>query len=325
MRTLLACLALLLCATPAVADTQTIKIATLAPDGSAWMRLFREYSASIEKRTEGRVRIKFYTGGVQGDEHDVLRKIRIGQLQGAAVTGIGLSSIHPEVRVLDAARNYKELDALRAGLGDSLRKRFEDRGYILAAWGDVGPIHLFTNKPVKSMEDLRSLKIWLWSDDPISSKLFESLGLRGVPMGVPEVLPALSTGTVDAFFGSPLSTMALQWSSHAKFMSATSIGQATGATIVSKKAWDAIAPADQAILRDEASKIEARVLTQIRGDNDGALAAMKKQGLQIMELPPALLQELDRRGEAVARTAGKDFSPEFQKQVETILTSSRKK
>src|SRR5262249_23568746 len=160
-------------------------------------------------------------GGVQGDERDVLRKIRLGQISGAAITGIGLASINPEVRALEVARSYDELDTLRNALNETLRKKFADKGFLLAAWGDVGPIHLFSNRPIRSMEDIRQTKLWLWSDDPISRSLFEALGIQGVPLGVPEVLPGLSTGQVDAFFNSPLATLALQWSGHVKYMSST--------------------------------------------------------------------------------------------------------
>lgn len=311
-------------AAPAGADT-VLKIATLAPEGSSWMRLFREWQKKVEARTEGRVRIKFYAGGVQGDERDVLRKIRLGQISGAAITGIGLAAINPEVRALEVARNYEELDALRKELGDTLKKKFEEKGFLLASWGDVGPIHLFTQKPVKSMDDLKSLKLWLWSDDPISKALFEAMGLHGVPMGVPDVLPALSTGQLDSFFGSPLSTLALQWSTHVKYMTASTVGQATGATVIAKKAWDAIAPADQKVLIEEGDAMQALVLKQIRDDNQRSLEAMKAKGLTVVPVPPGLQKELDKRGEAVARAAGAGFSKDFQARVEKIVQELRAK
>jgi TRAP-type C4-dicarboxylate transport system substrate-binding protein len=301
-----------------------LKIATLAPEGSSWMKLFHEWATTIETRTEGRVKVKFYAGGVQGDERDVVKKIRLGQLQGAALTGIGISAICPEARTFDIARSEAELDALRVAIGDDVKKKLEEKGFVLGSWGDVGPIHLFTNKQVASIEDLRGLKLWLWSDDPVSGKLFAALGLRGVPMGVPEVLPGLTTGQVDSFFGSPLSTLALQWSSHVKFMSSRNVGYATGATILSKKAWDAIPAADQAILKEETAAVEKKVLTQVRLDNARALEAMKKQGLTVVDVPPALRGELEKRGEEVARAASKELPADFQQRVEKVVQSYRK-
>lgn len=326
MRHMLALLLLgsLSLARPAAAQT-VIKIATLAPEGSSWMKLFHAWQAKVETRTEGRIKIKFYAGGMMGDERDVLRKIRLGQISGAAITAIGLSAIAPEVRALEIARTYEELDALRAALSDTLKKKFEEKGFLLASWGDVGPVHLFSNKPVKSMEDMRSLKLWQWNDDPVSKQLFEALGIHGVPMGVPDVLPGLSTGQIDSFFGSPLSTLALQWGTHAKYMTSLCVGQATGATVIYKKVWDSIAPADQQIMREEGEAMSGLVRSQVRADNAKALEAMKGKGLQEVPTPVELQKELDRRGEAVARAAGEKLSKEFQDQVNKLVMDYRAK
>lgn len=302
----------------ASADT-ILRFASLAPDGSSWMNLFHRFQKAVETRTEGRVRFKFYAGGSQGDEKDMLRKIKLGQLSGAAVTAIGLSQIDPEARAPEVARNYRELDALRDALSPLLRKRFEERGYILLGWGDVGPVHLFSNKPVRTMADLASLKPWLWSDDPISRKLFEAVGLHGVPMGVPDVLPNLSTGQIDSFFGSPLSTLALQWSSKVKYMSSMVMSQATGATVLSKAAFEQLSPGDQQILLDEAHKLEKEVLVQVRKDNARAMEAMKRRGLEVVPTPPELQKELRRRGEAVAMETGKTFSKEMQDKLKSLI------
>jgi TRAP-type transport system periplasmic protein len=316
----------LLLGAPQLAQAQTtIKIATLAPEGSSWMRSFHEWQKKVEERTQGRVKIKFYAGGVQGDEKDVLRKIRLNQLQGAAITAIGLATIDPHVRALEMARSYEELDALRAALGDTLKKRFEEKGFVVGVWGDVGPVRVFSNKPIKSMEDLRSCRLWMWSQDPITKALFDALGLRGVPLDVPELITALATGQVDTFMASPLSAVALQWARHAKYVSSMVMGEATGATVIAKKAWDAIPDADRKILEEEARAIEDKVQKQIRQDNTVALDAMIKNGMQVIPTPPELEHELDKQSEAVARTAGKNFSKDFQEQVEKIVSEYRNK
>ena len=328
LRQLVSTLALALTASlagAAHADTATLKIATLAPEGSSWMKLFHAWQQKVEARTEGRVKIKFYTGGMMGDEHDMLRKIRLGQLSGAAITGIGLSSITPEVRALEIARTYEELDQLRAILGPDIKKAFEAKGYILGSWGDVGPVHLFSAKPVKSLDDLRTLKLWLWSDDPISKQLFSALQLHGVPMGVPEVLPGLSTGQLDSFFGSPLSTLALQWSGHVKYMCSTTLSQATGAVVVAKTAWDKIAPADQKVLTDESDAMQKAITTQVREDNAKSLETMKKaNGLQTYDFAPELVKQMEQAAEQVARASSGGVSKEFQAKVEKLVADYRK-
>src|SRR5262245_16025608 len=119
---------------------QTIKMATLAPDGSSWTKLFREWAERVEKRTGGQVKVKLYAGGVAGDERDAVRKMKLGQLNGAAITGIGLGLIQPEVRVLDLPfllKGYDELDYVRTTLDGELRKKFEEKGFVLLGWGDV--------------------------------------------------------------------------------------------------------------------------------------------------------------------------------------------
>jgi TRAP-type transport system periplasmic protein len=302
-----------------------MKIATLAPEGSAWMNLFHKWQARVEQRTEGRVKVKFYAGGVQGDERDVIRKMRAGQLSGAAITGIGLAMINPEVRALEAARTYPELDHARERLNPLLRKKFDEKGYFLMGWGDVGPVHIFSQRPIRSLEDLRQTKLWMFGDDAITKQTFEALGLHGVPMGVPEVLPSLATGAIDAFFGSPLSTVALQWSAHARYVTSAVIGMATGATVLTKKAWDEVEPRDQQIIVEEAKTMEAEVTKQVREDNTKAFDQLqKKNGLQVVTTPIEMQRDVQRRALAIADKATAQFSKEFQVEVNKLLEEYRK-
>jgi TRAP-type C4-dicarboxylate transport system substrate-binding protein len=307
-----------------VATAVVLKIATLAPEGTTWMKQFRKLQERVEQRTERRVTFKFFSGGVQGDEKDVLRKMRAGQLSGAAITGIGLSMIDPEVRALEGARSYGELDHARERLGPLLKKKFEERGYILMGWGDVGPVHVFSKIPIKSLADLRQTRLWMWSDDPITRQLFTALELHGIPLGVPEVLPALSTGSVDAFMGSPLSTLALQWAPHARYMTSAVVGMATGATVLSKKAWDEIAPADRAILEEEGRKLERDAESEIRHENVAALEAMKKKGLQEIPTPTEMTRDVAKRILSVAEKTAQGFSKDFQVEVAKLLEEYRR-
>lgn len=305
---------------PAAAAETALKIATLAPEGSSWMRMFHAWAQRIEARTDGRVRPRFYAGGIQGDERDMLRKIRLGQLSGAAITGIGLSSIAPEVRALEQARSYHDLDALRTALDGELRARFEARGFVLASWGDVGPVHLFSKKPIRTLADLRAARLWAWSDDPVSKLLVQVLALQGVPLGVPDVLPALSTGQVDAFFGSPLSTVALQWASHAGYMSTVVLSQATGALVIDKAVLDRLPAADRAVVRQESDALQAEVLRQVRVDNEQALVALRRRGVQPLELSPELIEALARAGTAIARSNAAGFTREFSDRVQQVMS-----
>jgi TRAP-type C4-dicarboxylate transport system substrate-binding protein len=296
-----------------------LKIATLAPEGSSWMKLFHQFQTRVEQRTDGRVRFKFYSGGVQGDERDVIRKMRAGQLSGAAITGIGLAMINPEVRALEAARTYQDLDHARDKLDPLLRKTFLDKGYVLMGWGDVGPVQIFSQRPVKSLDDLRQTKLWMPSDDAVTKQIFAALEIRGVPFGVPEVLPALSTGSLDAFFGSPLSTLALQWSAHARYVTSMVIGMATGATVLTKASWDSLTPEDQKIMTEESKTMQGDIIKLIRQDNANALEAMQKKGLVVVPTPPAMVQDMARRTGPVAMKETGNFGKEFQAEVAKLL------
>ena len=150
----------LLTAGPAHADEPTaakpvvLRFATLAPEGSAWLKLFHQFQHKVEERTQKRVAFHFYTGGIQGDERDVLRKMKLGSLHGAALTTIGLSAIDPEVRTVEMAETYQQLDALRTELAPVLQKRIEERGYVLLGWGDVGPVRFFSTVPIKDRKSV---------------------------------------------------------------------------------------------------------------------------------------------------------------------------
>jgi TRAP-type C4-dicarboxylate transport system substrate-binding protein len=301
----------------------TLKIATIAPEGSSWMKLFHKWQTDVEARTQGRVRIKFYAGGVQGDERDVLRKIRLGQLQGGGVTAIGLAGIDTEVRALEIARTYEELDRLRTALDVELRKKFDDHGFVLLGWGDVGPVHIFSKRPVRSLDDLRQVKLWMWSDDPITRQLFTALGVHGVPLGLPDVMPALSTGTIDAAFGSPLGALALQWGTHTRYMTSMVMGQATGATVVWKKAWEAIAPADREQVLEASRTLETQVRELVRADNARAIDTLKKSGLEVVSTPVEFEREVTKRTEKVANEAGQTFSKEFADHVRSLVERYR--
>ncbi len=293
-----------------------LKIATLAPEGSSWAKLFNEWQRNVDQRTQGRVKVKLYAGGVKGDERDFLRKIRLGELHGAAVTAIGLQSISPEIRVLDAARSYDELDRARKALGPEINRRFEEKGFILLGWGDVGPIHIFSKQEVKTLDQLRNTKMWQWSDDFVSGQFLEALGVRGVKLGAPEVLPSLSTGQIDTFFATPLTAIAMQWSGHAKYMTSYLFGQATGASVLSKAAWDKISPEDQKIVREESSAMEKKITELVRRDNGVALEKLKAQGMIVVPTAPALVAEFEKRTEQVAKGNNNLVSPEFRAQAE---------
>ncbi|MEK6608258.1 MAG: TRAP transporter substrate-binding protein DctP [Myxococcota bacterium] len=302
-------------------------MATLAPAGSAWMNLFDEASRNITQKTGGRVKFKYFPGGVQGDEKDSIRKVKAGQLAGTAITSVGLGQIYPDVRVLELPFMFDEdaeVDYVRDRLGPELQKRFEEKGWVLLAWGDVGWVHLFSTAPIKSKADLTKVKMWAWTDDPLVRRLFSAIGINGVALGVPEVLPALQTGMINAAYGSALSTLALQWYTRLKYMTEMRTSYSVGGAVVSKKAFDQLAPSDQKILREEAKRLELKLIAQIRKDNVAALTALKKQGLQVVPTPPELVKEFRAGAEKVwYELAGQLYSKELLEKVKALRAEYR--
>jgi len=309
-----------------------IKIATLMPEGSAWLKLMKKWTGAVEQRTGGRVQIKLYPGGSQGDEKDMLRKVKLGTLAGAAITAIGLSAITPEVRVLEVCRDYDELDHARSKLDKMLRRSFENHGFVLVGWGDVGPVHLFSKKPIRSLEEMQTVKMWLFNDDAITRRGFEALGLHGSPLSIPEVQPALSTGMIDTYIGSPLSTLALQWYTHSKYMTSSVLGQATGAVVMGKKQWEELSAADRQTMLDEGRKLEDEMKTQVRADNAKAWNTLKERGIEVVQISKEFERDLMLRMSRVAlenmdlvlATAG-NTSKDFQIAVRNLLEESRHK
>lgn len=318
----------LLASSIAVADEpHVIKIATLAPEGTLWMNLFHDWAKNVEARTNGAVKARFQSGGAAGDERDIVRKMRLGQLGGAAVTSIGLGLISSDVRVLEVPmliRTYDELDFVRTAMDGELRKRFEEKGFVLLGWGDVGPLHLFSNIPVRMRADLSQTKLWEWVDDPISRALFAKLGLRGVPLGVPDVLPALSTRMVDAVFGTPLAVLGMQWHGRLPYMTSAYFGQAIGASVMTKKEFDKLTAEQKAIVMDEAKKLERNLQAQVRAENDRAVATMQQKGMKVIESPPSLMSEFAAVA-VPARDAldGTLYSHELRTRVEKLVADYR--
>jgi TRAP-type C4-dicarboxylate transport system substrate-binding protein len=304
-----------------------LKIATLAPEGSSWMNLFHAWGKAVEEHSGGKIKVKFYAGGVAGDERDAVRKMRLGQINGAAVTAIGLGLIQSEVRVLELpmlTKTYEELDFVRNSLNDEIRKKFEEKGYVLLAWGDVGPVHVFSNIPIKGKSDLDQTKLWAWVDDPIIRMLFTQLGANGVPLGVPDVLPSLQTGLINACYGSPLSTLALQWYTKVKYMTSMHIAQSIGATVMLKKEFDKLSPELQKTVLADSKDLEGKLLKTIREENKKSEASLKQAGITVIESPPEMVKQFDEQATALRpKLEPSVYSHDFRMKVEKLLAEYR--
>lgn len=311
------------------ARADEVKIATLAPDGSAWAKIMADGGKTIAERTGGRVTVKYFFSGSQGDERDVVRKMKLGQIDGAALTAVGLGLIKGDVRVLELPfmfKNDKELDYVRAKMAPDFEKQFDAAGYSLVAWGDVGWTHLYSNIPVATAGDLNKTKMWAWTDDPIVRTFFKRLGVNGVPLGVNDVKPSLETGAIDACYGAPLVAIVFQWYTKVKFATEQPINYAIGALVIRKEIFTKLSAEDQATVREIGKEMQARLLANVRKDNTRARTTMERNGIKFVTTPPELIAEFERQGQGVWSDlgGGKLYSNELLEKVKKHVADARK-
>jgi TRAP-type C4-dicarboxylate transport system substrate-binding protein len=288
------------------------RIATLAPEGSAWMKILGRGAEEVSKATGGRVSIKYYAGGVQGDEKDVVAKMQLGQLDGGAFTSVGMSLIDESVRVLELPMMFKsveELDYVRKKMWPTFQARFAKKGYHLGEPGDVGFLYFYSNNEVKSLADLGKAKVWLWGEDKLQKSMYKKLAVNGVPMGVPDVMPALNTGRINAFIASPLAAVALQWYTKAKFTTTMPMAYGIGATVIRKQAWDKLSAEDQKAA-DKVLKLQgSKLRSTVRKDNQRAFKAITRGGIRVVETPAAMVADFEKKAQEVwSEQAGKLYS-----------------
>lgn len=284
-RTLLA-VCLLLLATGAYAKPEfELKFATLAPPGSTWMVLLEEWAAEVRERSEGRLAFKFYPGGIQGDEPDVLKKMRFGQVHGGAFSGHGIGEMYSPARVLELPflfENFAEIDYVREHFTPRFEEGFQDNGYELLGWMEVGFVHIFSKQPVASVDALKSRRVWLWQGDPLGRAFFNASGVSPVPLSIIDVFTSLSTGLIDTVYSTPLASIALQWFTKTDYVSETPLTNAMGALVVSKRFYDRLPKELQVLLRETGQETGQRLIEASRIDNDKSMVELRKRGLTVV-------------------------------------------
>jgi len=278
------------------AGGQTFKIATTAPDGTLWMKTMREASKEIEQRTAGRVRFKFYPGGVMGSDKIVLRKMRVGQLQGAAITSGALAQIYPDSQTYGLPlllRSLEEVDYVRKRMDPLLLKALEERGFVAFGIGESGLAYLLSNKPIENITDLRQQKTWVLEGDVISQTFFESAGVSPIPLPVSDVYTGLQTGLIEAVGSPPVAAIALQWHTRVKYLTDTPVMYTYGMLVMGRRAFRRLSPADQAVVREVFGRATTKLNLQTRRDNSKAKAALRNQGIRFVTPSQKTFSELE--------------------------------
>lgn len=261
-----------------------IKIATVAPDGTAWMREMRAGAAAVKKDTDDRVEIKYYPGGVMGDEPTVLRKIRIGQLQGGAFTGGELSQVDKDAQIYSLPFLFKtqdEVDKVRAQLDPLLRHSFDKAGFDVAGISGGGFAYLMSVKDIRTKDDLKAAKVWVPQGDRVAEAGFKAGGVTPISLPLADVYTSLQTGLIDTVANTPAGAIAFQWHTKVRHMVDLPITYVVGILVIDNKVFDALSPADQKAVNGDLGAAFARLETINRNDNAQAKLALQKQGIAI--------------------------------------------
>jgi len=308
-----------------VASTQyLIKFATVAPEGSTWIKHLRKLDKEIREKSGGMLGFRIYAGGIAGDELDVLRKIRIGQIHCAAFTGVGFGQILPIVRVFDLPflfRNDNEIDLVHQELRPFFSKEFQKRGFELLAWAEVGNVYLFSKKPIRKVEDLSELKVWAWSGDPIAKETFAAMGTNPIQLTITDVTTALNTGMINTVYAPPLGAIALQWYTSMSYMLALPLAHSTGAVLISSNYFNKLPENLSKILTSTFDKAMTELTSILREQNKETFQLIQNSGLTIIPVPSGLnLNKFYNIHEQVARKLeGKIYPKEVLEQVYNIL------
>ena len=293
-----------------------LKIGVLAPEGTNWAVNLQKMAKEVAKTTEERVTLKFYFGGVQGDESDVLRKIRIGQLHGGIFTGKTLGEIHGDIRVLELPFTfYKDREkALRTmdKLSSHFDKKLDESGFINLGLVEIGQVYFVSKRKVQNLQALNGLKIWSWQGDKLVNTILKEMKLISTPLALPDVLSSLSTGIIDAAYAPPLGIVALQWHTKIRYLINFPLAYSIGAFLIDKKRWLKINSQDRMTITNIGKKYEKIINASNAKDNQEALSAMKSLEIQFLDFPKSDIVEGRKvRDQVVEKLKGSYFSQEI--------------
>jgi len=291
----------------------TLKIATLAPDGTSWMKVMRAAADDIKAETEGRVKIKYFPGGVQGSDQSVLRKMRIGQLQGGAVATGSLINISPASQLYNLPFTFRTLEEVRA-----IREEFDPyivaelakAGHVVLGISEAGFAYMMSGEPIRTSEDARKQKVWVPEGDMIGETTFENGGVEPISLPLSDVYTSLQTGLIDTIVVNASSAIALQWHTKVKYVTDFPLLFLTGAIIIDQKAFKRISTEDQAIVRRVMAEAFASMDAQNEIDEAGAREALAQNGIEFVELSDEDKQAWETLAtSAVKELASKEIYP----------------
>ncbi len=311
------------------ASAQTIKFGTLAPQGSPWHAIARDMAEAWKTASAGKIDVRIYPGGVAGDDPDMVRKMRNGQLQMAGLTGVGLSRIIPEIAALQMPlllTNSGELNYVRDRVSPEIEALLEAKGFKLLAWADVGWVHFFTRQPVRRPNDLKAEKLWIWAGDTTYLEAWKSAGYQPVPLPSTEIFTGLQSGLVTAFTTTPLAALSYQWFPKANHMTDLRWAPFVGALVITTRSWEEIPAALRPALLESAKRTGERVQGLVDTLNADAVKSMEKRGLVVEHVPAEAVAEWEQSVKTAAypKVVGTSVPADMFSKVERLRDEYRR-
>lgn len=310
------------------ANAFTFKMATLAPNGSAWMSEIQKAADDIKQQTQGRVKFKFYTGGIMGSAKSVLKKIRIGQLHGGAFTIGDLADVYPDIQLYSLPflfRSYAEVDYVRAKMDSLLQDGLAQQGMVSLGMSDGGFAYFMSDTAVNSIEALRHKKVWLPEGDAIIQATYATLGIPPVPLSLADVYTGLQTGMIDTIGTSPMGAIAFQWHTKVKYVADIPLVYLMGNLVLEQKAFARVSPADQAIVLQVMQAAMRRLGENNRRGEQDARLALQQQGIQFVPISTAERQRVEGLARKSMQQLSKQgiFTAQLYQQLENYLQTFR--
>jgi TRAP-type transport system periplasmic protein len=307
-----------------------VKLATLAPRGSSFHQTLLTMGEKWRSAPGGGVALTVYPDGTMGGEADVVRKLRIGQVQAGMLTAIGLSEIDPSISAIQLIpmmfRSLDEVDYVNTQMRPLLEKRIQEKGFVVLFWGDAGWIRFFSKEPALRPSDVKPMKLFSWAGDNRALDILKATGYRPVPLETGDILPGFQTGLINAIFTVPFYALSAQIYMNAPHMLEINWAPLLGGTVLTRKVWDALPAESQAALGAAAKEAGERIKTQSRKEGEESVEAMKKRGLVVHPMTPELEAEWRKAAEAVyPEIRGKIVPADLFDEVQRLVREYRSK
>jgi TRAP-type C4-dicarboxylate transport system substrate-binding protein len=307
----------------------TVKLASMVPENTPWGAKLNQMSREWAQITGGEVELVVYHNSVAGNEADVVRKLRLNQIQGAVLTSFGFNAISPEILTLSCPfliRDERELDLVLENLKPELEKRIDEKGFFTLAWSKAGWVRVFAKTPVTLPSDLKKLKTGTNPNEPEMEQALKTIGYPVIPVNSNEAIVALNSGRIDAVYQSPVIVASMQLFGITKYMTSINIAPVMGGIVLNRVAWRVIPDRYKSQIIESAKRIEQEMNGEIQRLEREAISTMTKYGLVTLQLTPEQSQTwYDDVERSYSAMLGTTLDRNIFGKIDTILKAHRGK